>query len=198
MPKYYAVKHGKNPGIYSTWTECQENVKGVSGSVFKSFSTLKEAEDFIRVIKHFEDAVECYTDGSFMNNKSGGACVFPNNKVYYGCVEGDHHTNNRGELYGILLACTYCESPRICIYTDSQYSINILQNGYSANQNNDLIEKIKKTKKEYRLVYVPAHTGIKYNEIADKYAKIACSLNPEQIETREIGGPDGPDGPDGP
>ncbi len=44
--KYYAVKVGKNPGIYRTWDECKEQVTGYSGAIYKSFSTLVEAEDF--------------------------------------------------------------------------------------------------------------------------------------------------------
>ena len=44
---FYAVKKGKTPGIYKTWAECQKNVTGFSGAVFKGFETLKEAEEFI-------------------------------------------------------------------------------------------------------------------------------------------------------
>lgn len=44
---YYAVKDGKEPGIYKTWKECEEQVKGHSGAIYKKFTTEKEAEDFI-------------------------------------------------------------------------------------------------------------------------------------------------------
>lgn len=48
MPKkYYAVKKGKKRGIYETWAECQLQVKGYSGAVFKSFKTKAEAESFL-------------------------------------------------------------------------------------------------------------------------------------------------------
>lgn len=48
MPKkYYAVKKGKKRGIYETWAECQEQVSGYSGAVFKSFKTKTEAESFL-------------------------------------------------------------------------------------------------------------------------------------------------------
>ena len=46
--KFYAVKVGKNSGIYNTWGQCEEQVKGVSGAKYRSFSTLKEAEDYIQ------------------------------------------------------------------------------------------------------------------------------------------------------
>jgi len=44
--KFYAVKIGKNPGIYTTWDECKEQVNKFPGSIYKSFKTLEEAEKF--------------------------------------------------------------------------------------------------------------------------------------------------------
>lgn len=43
MSKYYVVRKGKKPGIYFTWSECQENIKGYSGAEFKSFTNETEA-----------------------------------------------------------------------------------------------------------------------------------------------------------
>ena len=43
--KYYVVFEGKQPGIYDNWPDCQKQVSGVKGSKFKSFPTLKEAEE---------------------------------------------------------------------------------------------------------------------------------------------------------
>ncbi|MDO5751341.1 MAG: ribonuclease H family protein, partial [Rothia sp. (in: high G+C Gram-positive bacteria)] len=42
--KYYVVWRGTVPGIYSTWAECEQQVKGIAGSAFKSFETQAEAE----------------------------------------------------------------------------------------------------------------------------------------------------------
>jgi viroplasmin and RNaseH domain-containing protein len=44
---FYAVKVGKIPGIYSTWTQCEAQVKGFSGAEHKKFKTSKEAELYI-------------------------------------------------------------------------------------------------------------------------------------------------------
>lgn len=46
--KYYAVRIGKVPGIYSTWDQCKEQTEGVSGAQHKAFSTLAEAEQYIQ------------------------------------------------------------------------------------------------------------------------------------------------------
>lgn len=45
--KYYAVKKGLVPGVYATWDECKDNVIGYAGAVYKSFSSVEEAEAFL-------------------------------------------------------------------------------------------------------------------------------------------------------
>ena len=45
--KVYAVAAGRAPGIYSTWAECERQVKGFSGAKFKSFKTRDEAVAFV-------------------------------------------------------------------------------------------------------------------------------------------------------
>lgn len=43
-PKFYVVWEGHQPGVYSAWTECQNQISGFSGAKYKSFSTLAAAE----------------------------------------------------------------------------------------------------------------------------------------------------------
>ena len=45
--KYYAVKVGKNIGIFETWEECKENVDGYPGALYKSFKTISEAYTYL-------------------------------------------------------------------------------------------------------------------------------------------------------
>lgn len=42
--KFYVVWAGVNPGIYTSWTDCQLQTKGYEGAKYKSFGTLAEAE----------------------------------------------------------------------------------------------------------------------------------------------------------
>lgn len=42
--KYYVVWHGKEPGIYLTWAECERQVKGVQGARYKAFPTMEAAQ----------------------------------------------------------------------------------------------------------------------------------------------------------
>lgn len=42
--KYYVVWAGVNPGIYTSWTDCQLQTKGYEGAKYKSFESREEAE----------------------------------------------------------------------------------------------------------------------------------------------------------
>lgn len=42
-PKYYVVWHGVTPGVYDSWEECQKQVKGFDGALYKAFATKEEA-----------------------------------------------------------------------------------------------------------------------------------------------------------
>lgn len=47
--KYYVVWQGKQPGIYTDWEACREQVQGVQGAQYKAFDTQAEAEQAIRL-----------------------------------------------------------------------------------------------------------------------------------------------------
>jgi ribonuclease HI len=49
MPAFYAVRCGITPGIYSTWDECKQNVLNVPFSVYKKFSSERDAIAFVNV-----------------------------------------------------------------------------------------------------------------------------------------------------
>jgi ribonuclease HI len=71
---YYAVKSGRNTGIYNTWKECEAQIKGFSGARFKKFNTKEEALQFIGITISTINKSTCdmvYTDGSSWNGKMG-------------------------------------------------------------------------------------------------------------------------------
>jgi len=45
--KYYAVRHGRNPGIYQSWDECRNQVNKFPEAVFKGFLSLEDAQAFM-------------------------------------------------------------------------------------------------------------------------------------------------------
>lgn len=44
----YVVVNGRLPGIYNTWTDCQQQITGYSNAVFKGFATLNEAHMYMK------------------------------------------------------------------------------------------------------------------------------------------------------
>ena len=68
--KYYAVRKGIKPGIYKDWNTCKAMVTGFSGAQYKSFTTLQEAEAYIKEDAETAQAgkepeVYAFVDGSF-------------------------------------------------------------------------------------------------------------------------------------
>lgn len=47
--KYYVVWQGRQPGIYTSWDECKAQVAGVQGAQYKSFDSVAEAEQALRM-----------------------------------------------------------------------------------------------------------------------------------------------------
>jgi ribonuclease HI/viroplasmin and RNaseH domain-containing protein len=47
MSKYYSVRVGRIPGIYLTWKECEEQVKGYSKAKYKKFELKEDAEKYM-------------------------------------------------------------------------------------------------------------------------------------------------------
>ncbi len=47
--KYYVVWQGNRPGIYDSWEECEQQIRGVAGAKFKSYESRTLAEQAFRV-----------------------------------------------------------------------------------------------------------------------------------------------------
>lgn len=92
--KYYAVKKGKTPGVYRSWAECKAQVDGFSGAVYKSFTTLEEAKQFV-------GKAESATDDKIDKvSQSGGTSGVNTGKLpeIYAFVDGSFNT--RTGVYG--------------------------------------------------------------------------------------------------
>ncbi|KAL7064998.1 hypothetical protein AAHC03_04923 [Spirometra sp. Aus1] len=46
MP-FYAVGAGRKTGVFSTWAECQKQIAGFSGAIYKKFNTESDAKKFL-------------------------------------------------------------------------------------------------------------------------------------------------------
>ncbi len=198
--KYYAVRAGHKPGIYETWSECQKQVKGFSGASFKGFKSRVEAEAFMNLTansgtcKQVEvkdrpksDAV-AYVDGSYENSVklfSYGLVMFYEGREEhfaesYDTPELISMRNVAGEIMGAQKAMQYCVERGVStldIYYDYEGIEKWCTGEWKAN---------KEGTKAYKSFYdsikadlivtfykVAAHTGDKYNELADQLAKSA-------------------------
>lgn len=126
--KFYAVKVGKIPGIYGTWSEAEEQVKGVSGAVYKSFFTEKEAIEYISceeikscenlsdeindINKKIEEEIKNLQDGEVIAFVDGSYCVVDEIEKYsFGVVLLTNDSENN--LYRAFANKTYMESRNI-------------------------------------------------------------------------------------
>ncbi|GBP18568.1 Ribonuclease H1 [Eumeta japonica] len=48
MP-FYAVAKGRTPGIFMTWPDCENQVKGFPGAKYKKFDSVVQAQEFINI-----------------------------------------------------------------------------------------------------------------------------------------------------
>ena len=96
MAKYYAVKKGVVPGVYTTWAECEAMVKGFKDCDHKSFKTLEEAETYVYG-KPLNESVEPESKESTNSNMD------LNPDIPYAFVDGSFNPNTKVYGYGGFL-----------------------------------------------------------------------------------------------
>lgn len=148
-PKFYVVWEGAQPGIYTSWNECEKQIKGFPEAKFKSFGTVQEANDaFLQpwykfIGKNAEKssgdpkidykllpkeeqpipesiAVDAACSGNPGKMEYRGVDVKTGYEIFrFGPIE--EGTNNIGEFLAIVhaLALFYQNNPSLVIYTDS-------------------------------------------------------------------------------
>jgi ribonuclease HI len=195
---YYSVFKGFNKGIYKSWKECEKEVKGYKGAIYKKFKLENDAILFLNngVKKEERNIIKVYTDGSCINNgkkgsKAGIGIFFGNEdkRNVSRKLNLDRVTNNVAELSALIEALDILknESRDVIIYTDSKYCI-LCCTSYGDKQrlkdwsdnipNKDLVMEVYnkyREKDNIRLEYVMGHSNIYENEMADKLAREATS-----------------------
>lgn len=145
---------------------------------------VKKAAAASRVQEHREGEIVAYTDGACSGNPgpagSGMVVVFPDGARREAYKWLGEATNNVAELTAIQMALEAVEDREapLEIRTDSGYSIGVLQKGWKAKANPELIAAIKgelAKRSSTRLQYVPGHAGVALNERADELAREAIT-----------------------
>lgn len=202
--KFYGVKEGKVPGVYSEWSKVQEQINGYSGASYKGFSTEEEARIFVfgectttkvdtSSIKKepFREDVLIYTDGSFINEKVGfGIVVVKDNSPiikdcgrFIGREEDIAQRNVAGEIYAMIRAIQLVkanEFNNICFCYDYEGIRKWITGEWKAKNQltQRYVEYFNKYMNgiEYEFKHIPAHSGEQFNEEADRLAKLGSTL----------------------
>lgn len=193
--KYYAVKVGRNVGIYESWDECKVQVLGFEGAEYKSFSNYLDATNYLNDLKTIEETeVEgpiAYVDGSFKeesNEYSFGVVLLIDGKEYYfkKSFEADELSSMRnvaGEIKGagfIILYCLNRGINKLTIYHDYEGISKWYQNEWKANlfgtkKYQEFANEVK-NQIDVSFVKVKSHSNDYYNDLADKLAKEALGI----------------------
>jgi ribonuclease HI len=189
--KYYVVWKGVNPGIYRSWTDCQLQIKGFEGALYKSFPTLEQAQ------LAYENAPSDYIGKSASNTDSNGILVKSNEVIISNSLAVDaacsgnpgimeyrgvyvetstqlfHFktplgTNNIGEFLAIVHGLAYMKQKRIQlpIYSDSKIAMNWVKQKRCKTK----LEKNAKTKTLFDIIE-RAEKWLKENSIETQILK---------------------------
>ena len=190
--KYYAVRIGRNPGIYHTWDECKRETMGFKGASFKKFSTREDAEAFINEIEEEKkesaekDELVVYVDGSYRNkhkSHSYGVYMFNDEEEYTYSkrfFKDSDMRNVSGEIKGAMRAmeeAVKLGKKKIYLHYDYEGIRSWALGFWKTNKEGTIYYKnfydSIKDKLEVKFIKVEAHSGVKYNELVDKLAKEA-------------------------
>lgn len=115
MSKFYVVKKGRNPGIYDTWAQCEEQVTGYSGAEYKSFKNHTEALEYFK--KNDENKQESFISEKKSTNYTVG------NKMLFFNMEDDLNSMNQEGSYE-------SKEDSAIAYVDGSYNEKINAYGY--------------------------------------------------------------------
>lgn len=212
--KYYAVAKGKTPGIYFTWEDCKVQVEHFPGPVYKGFSNLTDAEEFIKTagakqalksaeaVKVMEEQpvstdvhLVAYVDGSYDHSQLryayGCALVLPDEVVTLkgSGAEEDYVAmrNVAGEILGSEQAILWALEhgyQAVTIYYDyegiEKWADGIWRANKPGTQRYKAFIAEQREKITISFQKVAAHTGVEYNELADRLAKEALGIEKEK------------------
>ncbi|TMN21613.1 ribonuclease H1 domain-containing protein [Lentibacillus cibarius] len=196
MAKFYAVRAGRKTGVFTTWAECESQVKGFKGAEYKRFPTREAADDYLRggaektepkTSSASKNRVDVYVDGSYSKGRySWALAVYDNDQLIHSDAgvgtnkEAGSMNNVAGELAAAMRAAKWARANRksIVIHHDYQGISSWVDGSWRAK--NDMTQAYKTFMANYRDIVsfnkVAGHTGVEGNELADKLAREALGI----------------------
>lgn len=195
MSKYYAVKNGRQTGIYNSWSECEAQVKGFKGALYKSFSSLEDAHTYLenkKVMVSSQNGLIAYVDGSYnvKTSEYGYGCVLIEGanviKKFYGKGDNPEYASMRnvaGEIIASMVSTKYAIEHGydfICIYYDYEGIEKWATHTWKANKEKTkmYVQFMDESRKSIDISFmkVLAHSGDQFNDMADSLAKKAVGI----------------------
>ena len=169
--KFYVVWNGLTPGIYHSWDDCQAQIKGVKGAVYKSFDSREEAErayaspayaymkkksetptftldTLPSVVERYALAVDAACSGNPGPMEYRGVYLGDGKEIFhFGPVHG---TNNIGEFLAIVHALAMLDKQglKMTIYSDSRTAISWVRKKSCKT----LLERTEETEQLFQLI----------------------------------------------
>lgn len=195
--KFYAVRNGRETGIFEDWATCEKQIRGYSGAEYKSFKTEQEALDYLGKRSVSDDQVEqqypcAYIDGSYdrlSHRFSYGAVIMtaPGCEEHFSKAFEDpalvDMRNVAGEIKGSEFAISYALEqgwPKISIYYDysgiEKWATGEWKRNLPATQAYFVFCQNAFQQVNVQFIKVKGHSGNTYNDMADALARKALNL----------------------
>lgn len=199
MANFYAVKKGRKTGIFSTWGECEKQVKGFKGAKYKKFKSEAQAKKYLgetnkKPVVDINKGYVFYVDGSYSEEKNQagwGLAILKDGEMIdalKGIIREDDldlgQRNIVGELIGAIATTQQAKRRNIKEFTlcfdlegieswvtGDWNAENQLTRGYRDIMRKAIDEGLKITFNK-----VKGHSGDKWNDYVDNLAKQAAGV----------------------
>lgn len=190
---FYAVKIGHVPGVYDTWAECKAQIENFEKPVFRKFPDKDTAEKWLSSDLSRTQGKSCraYVDGSFNTDRViygyGVILLYGSSSFPFSGKGNDNRMismrNVAGEIEGAMRAVREAIQmgfSEIQIYHDYEGISKWVTGEWQATKPGTIRyrkymhEKGKEI--DIHFTKVKAHSGNKYNDMADALAKEAAQI----------------------